>query len=86
VPGPLPGESPTTGGILMLLMVIELLALTLFVAGIFANHHHVAVATNDFALVAHWLNTGADLHGVSFSSLASCPSGSPGRSLPSAYL
>jgi hypothetical protein len=44
------------------------------------------VTTNDFALVAHGLNTGADLHGVSFSSLASCPSGSPGRSLPSAYL
>ena len=64
----------------MLLMVIELLALTLFVAGIFANHHHVAVATNDFALVAHGLNTGANLHGLSFFSLASCPSGSRGRS------
>ena len=67
MPGPLPGESPTVGGIAMLLMGIELLALTLFVAGIFANHHHVAVATNDFALVAHGLNAGADLHMISFS-------------------
>jgi hypothetical protein len=86
VPGPLPEESPVCDGISILLMVIELLALTLLVTGIFANHHDVSMTTNDFAFFAHGLNTGADLHGISFISLASCPSGSPGRSLPSAYL
>ena len=41
------------------------LALTLFVARVFANHHDVAVATNDFALVANRLDAGVDLHDVS---------------------
>ena len=41
--------------------------MTLFVTGIFANHHDIAVTTNDFALVAHGLNTGANLHIFSLS-------------------
>ena len=49
----------------MLLMVIELLALTLFVAGIFANHHHVSVATDDLALVANLFDARANLHNFS---------------------
>jgi len=62
VPGPLPGESPAVDGFLILLLVIELLALTLFVTGIFANHHYFSVPTDNFALVAHAFNAGADLH------------------------
>ena len=32
------------------------LALALFVAWVFTNDHDDTVTTNDFALVAHWLN------------------------------
>ena len=41
------------------------LALALFVARVLANHHDVAVATNDLALVTNRLNAGVDLHDVS---------------------
>jgi hypothetical protein len=41
------------------------LSLALFVPGVFADHHDVAVTTNDFALVANWLDAGVDLHDVS---------------------
>ena len=59
------------------------LALALLVPGVFADHHDVAVATNDFALVANRLDAGVDLHCVSPSSLASCPEF---RAVPSARL
>ena len=49
------------------------LSLALFVPGVFADHHDVAVTTNDFALVANRLDAGVDLHCVSPSSLASYP-------------
>jgi hypothetical protein len=32
------------------------------VSGVFANHHHVSVATDDLALVANLLNARANLH------------------------
>ena len=31
-------------------------------AWVFANNHDYTVTTNDFALVAHWLNGGINLH------------------------
>ena len=31
-------------------------------SGVFANHHHVSVATDDLALVANLLNARANLH------------------------
>jgi hypothetical protein len=62
VPGPPPEESPTEAGSRLCLVVLSYLALTLLVAGIFTNHHDVAVATNHLALVTHWLDAGAYLH------------------------
>jgi hypothetical protein len=43
------------------------LALALLVTWVFADDHHVAVTTNDLALVADLLNAGVYLHDVSFS-------------------
>ncbi len=49
----------------MILSCGKCLALTLFVAGVLADHHDVAVTTNDFAFVANRLDAGVDLHVVS---------------------
>jgi len=38
------------------------LALSLLVAGVVANHHHAAMATNRLALIADGLDAGLDLH------------------------
>ena len=59
------------------------LALALLVARVFADHHDVAVTTNDLALVADRLDAGVDLHCVSPNSLASCPGF---RAVPSVWL
>ena len=48
----------------------ERLALALFVAWVFANHHNAAVATDDLALIADLLNAGLYLHDVP---LVCCP-------------
>jgi hypothetical protein len=47
------------------------LALALLVTWVFADDHHVAVTTNDLALVADLLDAGVYLHDVSLS-LSSC--------------
>src|SRR5210317_301472 len=47
------------------LYVLSYLALALLVTRVLADHHHIAVTTNDFALVAHGLNAGTYLHGLS---------------------
>ena len=44
-----------------------MLALALLVTRVFADDHHVAVTTNDLALVADLLNAGVYLHDVSLS-------------------
>ncbi len=43
-------------------VVVFRLALALLVTRVFADHHDVSVATNDFAFVADWLHAGVDLH------------------------
>ena len=49
--------------LLVLPLVVELLALTLFVARVaLANHHDVAVATNHSALLTDGLDAWVDLH------------------------
>lgn len=48
------------------------LALTLFVARVFANDHDATVATNNFALVADLLNAWVNLHVSYFSSGPFC--------------
>jgi hypothetical protein len=45
-------------------VVVFRLALALLVTRVLADHHDVSVATNDFALVADWLDAGVDLHCV----------------------
>ena len=60
--------------------------MALLVTRVFANHHDIAVATNDFAFFAHWLNTGAHLHGLSFVLAGLVPQWFPGPFLLSAYL
>jgi len=47
--------------------VLPLLALTLLVTRVLADHAHVTGPTNDLALLAHGLDAGADLHVFSFS-------------------
>ncbi len=49
---------------------LEVLALTLLVAWVFADHHDATVATNDLALVANLLDAWVNLH-VSVFSLGS---------------
>lgn len=53
-------------------MVDKALALTLFVARVFANDHDATVATNNFALVADLLNAWVNLHVSYFSSGPFC--------------
>lgn len=57
---------------------IELLALTLLVTGIFANHHDVAVAADDLALIAHGLDARAYLHNLFLAIAGLVPGWSPG--------
>src|SRR5476651_989136 len=62
--------------LLVLPLVIELLALTLFVARVaLANHHDVTVATNHSALLTDGLDAGVDLHCVSLSLSSIRPEG-----------
>src|SRR5258708_37484703 len=42
----------------------SLLALTLLVLGVFADHAHGAMPLDDLAAIAHLLDRGPDLHGV----------------------
>jgi len=42
------------------------LALALLVTRVLANNHHVAVTTNDLALVADLLNARVNLHALTF--------------------
>jgi len=42
------------------------LALALLVARVLANHHHVAVTTDDLALVADLLDARVNLHALTF--------------------
>jgi hypothetical protein len=55
-----------------LVVVDKALALTLFVARVFANDHDATVATNNFALVADLLNAWVNLHVSYFSSGPFC--------------
>lgn len=48
------------------------LALTLLVAGVFANDHDISVTTDDLALVTDFLNAWLDLHDFLPCSLSSC--------------
>ena len=41
---------------------LPLLTLTLLMTGVLADHEHLAMASNDFALVAHFLDRRTDLH------------------------
>lgn len=42
------------------------LALTLLVTRVLTDHHHVAVTTDDLALIADRLDAGVNLHALTF--------------------
>jgi len=49
--------------------IVSLLALTLLVAWVLADHANVTGPANDFALLTHGFNAGANLHVFSFSNV-----------------